>query len=241
MNPFSTLLTLPRRARWRYRIHSWDVGYPDPEMRYLPKLCSPAKISVDVGASQGLYTAHLLTCSRAVWAFEPRQEAATELQRLYSNEAVRVDSSALSDFDGEASMVICQSDLGRSTLEQSNPVAGDTKYVNTRRLDSFDLRPVGFIKIDVEGYEDAVLRGGRVTLMRERPNLLIEIEERHKVGATKGIPKMLEDLGYAGWFLFEGEWRPFSTFEVSKHQRINELPYINNFVFLPSERKNPLL
>lgn len=50
-----------------------------------------------------------------------------------------------------------------------------------RRLDDYDaMEPIGCIKIDVEGHEDAVLRGGRRLLFRDHPSLIVEIEERHK-------------------------------------------------------------
>jgi FkbM family methyltransferase len=38
--------------------------------------------------------------------------------------------------------------------------------VPTRRLDDYELDAVGFIKIDVEGHELAVLRGGTETIRR---------------------------------------------------------------------------
>jgi FkbM family methyltransferase len=237
----TSALNLPRRLLWRARIHRWNIGYPDPELRHLSRLCNASKISVDVGASLGLYTSHLLGHSAEVWAFEPRRSAAAELERHFSGSPVRVHTMALSDADGETTITICGSDLGRSTLEKSNPVPGEEEVVTTRRLDSFDLRDVGFIKIDVEGHEGAVLRGAVETLKRNRPNLLIEIEERHKPGATTEIPRMLGEAGYMGWFLLGDEWRPLSAFDAAKHQRVGEAPYINNFVFLPSERRNPLV
>ncbi len=236
----TSAFNLPRRLLWRARIHRWNIGYPDPELRYLSRLCDASKISVDVGASLGLYTSHLLAHSAEVWAFEPRPSAAAELERHFAGSPVKVHSVALSDADGETTMTVCGSDLGRSTLEKSNPVAGEETAVATRRLDSYGLRGVGFIKIDVEGHEGAVLRGASETLKRCRPNLLIEIEERHKPGATADIPRALGEAGYAGWFLLGGEWRPLSAFDAAKHQRVDEPPYINNFVFLPSERRNPL-
>ena len=69
-----------------------------------------------------------------------------------------------------------------ATIAESNSAAWESgRTVKTvvapmRTLDSFQLTQVGFIKIDVEGHEEAVLRGGLATLKREMPNLMIEIE-----------------------------------------------------------------
>ena len=48
--------------------------------------------------------------------------------------------------------------------------------VPIRTLDQFELQDVGFVKIDVEGFEFSTLQGARATLERWRPNLLIEID-----------------------------------------------------------------
>jgi hypothetical protein len=64
---------------------------------------------------------------------------------------------------------------------------------------------------------------------------LIEIEERHKRGSTKEVPALMHELGYSAWYLRNQKWRPFSTFDHEFHQRIDTEPYINNFVFVPTE------
>lgn len=241
MNLIRRTANFPRRALWRARINRWSIGYPDPELRHISRLCDGAKISIDVGASLGLYTAHLLSCSSGVWAIEPRQCAATELKSIYRRAPVVVHQFALSDVDGELVLRVCVADPGRSTLEPSNSINGEPERVVAKRLDSLNPKSVGFIKIDVEGHEEAVLKGAMNTIQLERPNLLIEIEERHKPGATKKVPEMLAALGYTGWFLMEDRWQPLSAFDVLEHQRENALPYINNFVFVPAERKNLLV
>jgi hypothetical protein len=43
------------------------------------------------------------------------------------------------------------------------------------RLDSLDTPAVGFLKVDVEGYELPVLLGGQHLIEKRRPNLFIEV------------------------------------------------------------------
>ncbi|SNT36751.1 methyltransferase, FkbM family [Tropicimonas sediminicola] len=89
---------------------------------------------------------------------------------------------------------------GLGTLEPANKLAGFSSIeqvdVETRRLDSFDIRDLGFIKIDVEGHELEVLQGGKETLARETPVLLIEIEERHRPDALETVSDFLAGFGY---------------------------------------------
>jgi FkbM family methyltransferase len=52
--------------------------------------------------------------------------------------------------------------------------------VSIKRLDDLHLDNISLIKIDVEGYELEVFEGGRETIQRNRPVILIEIWERNK-------------------------------------------------------------
>lgn len=88
MTSFSALFNLHRRLLWLMRIRRWKIGYPDPELHYLARLCNPGKISLDVGAAQGVYVIHLLARSLKVVAFEPRKTAAVDLKRMFADAAV---------------------------------------------------------------------------------------------------------------------------------------------------------
>ena len=49
-----------------------------------------------------------------------------------------------------------------------------------KRLDDIKIKnDIGFIKIDVEGHEKNVIQGGLDTIKKNKPVLLIEIEEKH--------------------------------------------------------------
>src|SRR5438876_6285495 len=55
--------------------------------------------------------------------------------------------------------------------------AGDIE-VPSIYLDGLGLSSIGFVKIDVEGYEWPVLQGAVRMIERDRPNLFIEIHQR---------------------------------------------------------------
>ena len=141
--------------------------------------------------------------------------------------------------------------LGYSTIEVRNRLERQTNVqqitVKIATLDSLELQRVGFIKIDVEGHEQAVLSGAAKTLASERPNILIELEERHCPGTVDFVRHFLQELGYEGHFLFHGQISPITEFRKALHQdpeRLEEsgrAEYVCNFMFIPNERAKSLV
>src|SRR5205823_1478851 len=82
-----------------------------------------------------------------------------------------------------------------------------TVQVPMSRLDESDLGAIGFIKVDVEGHELAVMRGAAETLKRHHPALLIEAASQHRPAALPTLASYLSEFGYHGLFLRDG--RPF--------------------------------
>lgn len=68
------------------------------------------------------------------------------------------------------------------------------------RLDDFNLTP-GFIKIDVQGFEYEVLEGGKETLKKYKPSLLIETP-------SEQVMSLLDGLGYKPYYYHEGGIHP---------------------------------
>ena len=105
--------------------------------------------------------------------------------------------------------------------------------VQTARLDDYQLPPVGFIKIDVEGHEEAVLRGAAQTIARNRPVLMIEIEERHNPGA---LGRLFERFGadrYRVQCAIDGALADSPPLARLMTQTRDDPSYISNFFFVP--------
>lgn len=218
----------------------------EPEINLLPTLCNRGKVSIDVGANRGLYSYHMLPHSSAVLAFEPLPLMQRRL-RTHLGKRIAIYPVALSDHDGECEIRLPKGNHSWATIDPQNTLslASDVEIevikVATRRLDSYGLGGVGFIKIDVEGHEEGVLRGAAETIARSKPTLLIEIEERHNAGSIERVAGFLKGLGYRGYFFDAGILKPMEEFELSKDQPITNVEvsgkvgrYINNFIFKPS-------
>jgi hypothetical protein len=145
---------------------------------------------------------------------------------------------ALSNEPGESALSVALEDgipiHGRGKILASPQASGPfaVQKIRLETLDSQGLRNIGFIKIDVEGHEENVIRGGIETLKQNKPVLVVEIEKRHAgkpAGATIGL---IEKLGYRGYFFDGGRRRPVSEYE-ERMQDPGYPSYINDFLFLP--------
>jgi FkbM family methyltransferase len=176
-------------------------------------LCLSPSIFVDIGANIGLYTilfGRKFNFER-ILAFEPDPQNYAQLMgNLYLNgccEFVEVFNAALGDEVGTAelnrSCVRHVGEMGKTNKSTSRIVTeaseefGERKtVVPVRRLD--DLLSTSnkriAIKIDVEGYEEAALRGMKQTLTSNECVLLIEIWARK----FASVDAFLMGLGYAG-------------------------------------------
>lgn len=84
----------------------------------------------------------------------------------------------------------------------------------TARLDDFELTNVGFIKIDVEGHELAVLRGASKTIEREQPNLMVEVEGNDdRDDLIDAVIDYFRQRSYTGHYVLHGNWHPIEDLD----------------------------
>ena len=143
---------------------------------------APDKNFLDIGAHSGTYSLCLARNFNQVYAFEPQRMTfytlcgSVALSNLRNIQCLNfgLGSSVQS---GSTELKIISADGGGSTIQ---PVHSDQQIlavetVEIRTLDSLQLENVGFIKMDVEGNELDVLRGGISSIKRwGRPRILFE-------------------------------------------------------------------
>jgi FkbM family methyltransferase len=233
-----------RRYYWRMLL----TKHGEYELRLLHKHVPRDRLAIDVGANNGIYAYHLSRHARSVVAFEPNPRFDRALRFLPRNVTVRYE--ALSSAPGTLPLHIPATDAGEAegwaTLEATDLPLARSIDVPVRRLDDLDLGRVGFVKIDVEGHEMSVLAGAVTTIRRDRPTLLVEAEDEYRPGATADLFRWTAEQGYRGWFFQKGRALPVEEFRLSEHQgckaisagdifRRQDLNYINNFLFVPTE------
>jgi FkbM family methyltransferase len=219
-----------------YREWRWG----DPYVRLPRYLCDRRRASIDVGAHAGSYMWYLRHYSARCIAFEPNPQLAAVLRRRFPS-GVEIRNQALSGHPGKAVLRSpirsTKPDPGRATIETDNLLAGasavlDEIEVEIVTLDQVIREPIGFIKIDVEGHELKVLHGAERVLVEHRPNMILELEDRHNPGIVAAAFAYLGQRGYHWWFLEVGKVVPIDTFAQERHQN-PEKPeaWVNNFVF----------
>ena len=220
------------------RVVARELRRGEPELRLLPELVDPTRAAIDVGANRGVWTHRLATLCPRVYAYEPNPKMFAILEAARPANAV-VQRVALSDQTGTASLKVPKSKRGYSnqhaSLETNWPGFTDVGVVEvaTARLDDLDLEPCGFIKIDVEGHEPAVIAGAGCLIARDRPTLLVELEERHSDRSIEASIASVEALGYETFVYKNGALQPIAAFdpEVDHRAAVETPAYIFNFIF----------
>jgi FkbM family methyltransferase len=180
-------------------VHNYGEYNPD-ETEYIIQLAETAQESIehdmlvlDIGANIGCIAQALEHEGFQVIAFEPQPEVYKVLKR----NAPRSDCYNLG-LGSKAEIA----KMPKIRYDDKNNVGGmsigsrgvlGTIDVEVRTLDSFNFQNVGLMKIDVEGYEEEVLRGADETIARCKPILYIEDD---RVSKSAGLHKFLEELGY---------------------------------------------
>lgn len=163
---------------------------------------------VDIGANVGAYT---LQAARAVgsvgrvFAFEPRPDTFAMLKRSVGDNGFdpccRLFPAGLGDHAGAARIRHWAGNDGASFV-QEGATAGTGDPIELTTLDAIDFgERVDFLKIDVEGFETKVLRGGRDFFARYKPPILTEVFPgvlRDGGGSSaEEYLSLLHDYGYA--------------------------------------------
>jgi FkbM family methyltransferase len=237
---------------WREELYYRKYG--EIELHLVEFLCDRRRDAIDVGAHEGCYVYWLRRYARHVIAFEPLPALAEGLVNKFGA-SITVRNLALSRGTGKAILRIPQIDgilvQGCASLSPSVDAVAPTHRdieVRTAALDEIYQGDAGFIKIDVEGFEDSVLDGGVKTIDRCRPNLLVEIDERMWGGGIARVSKWLGRFGYQGFYVRPNRLVPIETFDIETMQRPQDVAltaelsererfplYINNFLFLAAD------
>lgn len=221
--------------------------YDQTNSLLIRNLVKPGNVCFDIGANIGVYS--VMLCHAAgptghVHAFEPVSHIRLKLRRnvnLNGFDWVTVNDVGLGDVESELPMNQVKEGTFRAgtssfvknpTIQQMGDESFDVVPVSITTLDSYVERAgisrFDFAKIDVEGFEINVLRGGRQTLARHRPKIIIEYDVGRHGSQHAEFRDLFEAIGYDVY-----ECIPFGTRVVLKPFRFKSQPRERNLLCLP--------
>ncbi|WP_216905518.1 FkbM family methyltransferase [Synechococcus sp. CCY 0621] len=188
----------------------------EDEIKFLRSLVKPGDVVVDIGANYGVYALSLarkVGPSGQVWAFEPATDTAKLLEESVTangTDCLRVVQQALSDRQGTAWLQMPgQAELNSLVSRDSDGVTlavGPGEAVTVTTLDScieeFGWSIVDLLKIDAEGEEERILRGGARFFEDLSPLVMFEV----KAGMELHLDLVcrFQELGYQCFHLIPG-------------------------------------
>jgi FkbM family methyltransferase len=195
---------------------AYYLRYPDWRgMHFIKDYLRPGDTAVDVGANVGVYTllmARAVGPKGAVVAFEPDRENFDRIAdnlRINRVACVRPRRAAVGAHPGNVRFQAGRDSVGRVVrVDEREP--GRTEDVPLVTLDR-ELQGtfVPYCKVDVEGYEEEVVKGAR-NLMEAGSPWVWQIEMNACSAAygksRKGLRELLEWAGYA-FFTYDPEGR----------------------------------
>lgn len=179
--------------------------YESEELNLLFEFLEPlrsifaAGLALDIGANVGNHARVFAQRFLSVEAFEPNPPT-LELLRINTRGApnVTVHGHGLGDRPGTFDLMEDPGNMGGSSMAAAAVPGTPAVRVRVERLDDMDLNTARlcFAKIDVEGFEPAVLRGAERTLREAQPLIVMEQHTREFVGGSSPAIDFLLALGY---------------------------------------------
>lgn len=193
-----------------YVLQEQEDWFED-EIKFLRQLVRPGSNVIDIGANYGVYTlslANLVGPAGRVWAFEPASRTAGLLSASIAANGlgnVLVEQTALSSEAGTARLAL-NDNSELNALVHDPASTGNIETVKITTLDEclerHRWKAIEFVKLDAEGEEEKILRGGSVFLAVESPLIQYEV-----MAGTKLHLELIEAfaaIGYKSYRLVPG-------------------------------------
>jgi FkbM family methyltransferase len=230
---------VPLRDWWRseWLLHEAEAAGLD--------LLPPAHLGrlrtvVDVGANVGQWSTMLLdlVAPEKLIIIEPQPAAFEKLQQMFGRrDNVELNRVALGDHDGTAKLRVTRDTTGASVLpprDEMRELVGSNWTVETelevpmRKLDSLlaAVPEISLLKIDVQGFEQAVLAGATACLKRT-DFLLIELNYMRQYEGGSWFGEIHEILTRD---------HPFVLADASKPLRLNGRASMSDGLYVNTQR-----
>lgn len=184
----------------------------EDEIKFLRNVLRPGECFIDIGANHGVYCLSLaqrVLPEGKAWAFEPATTTARYLEQSISENGltsvIHLEKSALSDHTGNATLAL-NADSEMNAVVKDDSFTGACEQISLDTLDAcmdrFQWTQIAFVKIDAEGEEANILKGGTRFFAAQSPLVMYEV----KAGADYHLELVdaFSDMGYNSYRLVPG-------------------------------------
>ena len=187
----------------------WFGCKPKDIISFLSSNLRPDSVFVDCGANIGIWTIIALESIKSagtVHSFEPNPKLCKRLQKNLDynkiSQQCTLHEVALSSDSKIVFLYLDEINHQMGTLRGGENEKNKIQIL-TKPLDSFNLNRIDGMKIDVEGHESQVIKGGMESISFHKPWLVIELNNSfHKIqNITQWeVYRILTDIGYMTHF-----------------------------------------
>jgi FkbM family methyltransferase len=234
------------------RLFKHLILNPENEVIWLKSFDEKFDVSIDAGANRGYVSSILSKKSKEVISLEPLDYLAEYLKNVLPLNCTILKKAA-SNKKGTSIIKIPRDQKGNdisalSSIEHSNNFLDSSEVSSIREVciekitldeyieENFPDRSVDFLKIDVEGHEEALLDGARKIIQNHLPIVLIEMEHRHGSSLEK-IYNFFIDNNYYSYYVKRGNLKKcdIEFFKNSQiKNKVGDQKYISDMVFIQS-------
>lgn len=193
-----------------YVLREQEDWFED-EIKFLRRLLLAGQKVIDIGANYGVYAlsmARSVGPTGQVWAFEPASATARLLAQGIAANAfthVTLEQSALSSSSGTAELSLDENSELNALIRDRSPT-GQRETVAVATLDECLVKhgwqDIDFVKIDAEGEEAHILKGGERFFARLSPLVQYEIKAGSELHLD--LVEAFAALGYDSYRLVPG-------------------------------------
>lgn len=206
---------LENEVFWRGLLGGWEKT----SLKIWKELAKESEFIFDIGANTGLFSlvAKAINEKSEIFAFEPVKRVYERMVNNFelNNFEIHSEMMALSSSDGKAIIYDLPTEHIYSVTinENKNPTGIKTisTEVDIMKLDSYvkkmRIPRIDLIKMDVEGHEAEVVKGGFETFIKSKPAIIMEVLD-HKAAAS--LDASFQKLNYSFYYINEtiGDLQP---------------------------------
>lgn len=181
----------------------YQKEHRDTILKFVKKEKKTLENALDVGAHVGFWLRDMCKEFKYVYAFEPVDEVRHCLFENIKAKNFHCYTYGLGNVDEVKKINYNPEETGNSYVSDEG-----NKEIAIRKLDNLNLPQIDYIKIDAEGYEMEVIKGGIKIVEKYKP--LIHVEVKAKVLEKQGlipndIDKFFDEIGYVRKLRFKSE------------------------------------